>query len=354
MKSHFEVIGVSSEGKILKEVEKSEGIRVIPVNMTRTITPIKDFTALVQLYFVFKKEKPFIVHSHTPKAGTLAMIASKFANVPHRFHTIAGMPLLVAKGNKRKLLDFVEKITYKCATKIYPNSNGLKDIVIKNKYAPESKVKVIGNGSSNGIDTSYFNPSLYSNEDNEKLRKELNIRTDDFVFTFVGRLVGDKGVNEIVNAFYNLNKDKAKLLLLGYMEEELDPLNQDVLDQIKQHPNIMAVGFKNDVRPYYAISDALTFPSYREGFPNVVMQACSMNLNCIVSDINGCNEIIENGVNGWIVPVKNTEKLKEKMIWCLDNIQFSKTMGEKSRKKIIESYERKFVWNEILNEYKKI
>ena len=152
MSQHFEVVGVSSKSKgVLENVGKREGIRVIPVKMTRTMTPLKDLRATWQLYKTYKKEKPFIVHSHTPKAGTVGMLAAYFARVPHRLHTIAGLPLLEAKGNKRKVLNLVEKITYACATKIYPNSYGLKQIILDHKFTSEKKLKVIGNGSSNGI-----------------------------------------------------------------------------------------------------------------------------------------------------------------------------------------------------------
>ncbi len=197
MADHYEVIGISSSGNdFLNQVGSAEGIKVIPIEMTRKITPIKDLIAVWQLYKVFKYEKPFIVHSHTPKAGTLGMFAAYLAKVPHRLHTIAGLPLLEATGKKRWLLDVVEKLTYKCATKIYPNSFGLKDIILKNKYTTNNKLQVIGNGSSNGIETIHCDPSLYDESEKEELRIALGIEKSDFVYIFVGRLVKDKGVDE--------------------------------------------------------------------------------------------------------------------------------------------------------------
>src|SRR5690554_6813774 len=149
----FEVIGVSSSGKELKEVEKEEGIRTHVINMTRKITPLQDLKALFQLIRFLRKEKPDIVHTHTPKAGLLGMMAAKIAGVPHRLHTVAGMPLTVATGFKRRLLNFIEKLTYTCATKVYPNSERLKKIIINNNFTSEKKLKVIGYGSSIGIVT---------------------------------------------------------------------------------------------------------------------------------------------------------------------------------------------------------
>src|SRR5690606_37944223 len=238
----------------------------------------------------------------TPKAGLLGMMAAKIAGVPHRLHTVAGMPLTVATGSKRQLLNQMEKLTYACATKVYPNSFGLEKIILDEKFTSPTKLKVIGKGSSNGIDTSQFDPALVSAETKMNLRKELNINSDDFVFLFVGRVVKDKGINELVKAFeqvYQMNPT-AHLVLVGNFESHLDPLKPETEHLINNHSNIHAVGYKSNVVDYFAMADVLTFPSYREGFPNVVMQAASMQLNCIVSDINGCNEIIEDGKNGWV------------------------------------------------------
>ena len=176
MGEYYEVIGISSsESGFLNKIGDTEGIKVIPVEMTRKITPFKDLKAVWQLYKVLKREKPFIVHSHTPKAGTLGMLSAYLAGVPNRLHTIAGLPLLEAKGPKRILLDVVEKITYKCATKIYPNSYGLRDIILKEGYTTKSKIKVLAKGSSNGIDTNHFNPEIYSETEKQKLHFKSSI-----------------------------------------------------------------------------------------------------------------------------------------------------------------------------------
>ncbi|WP_299436920.1 glycosyltransferase family 4 protein [uncultured Aquimarina sp.] len=357
MSQYYDVIGVSSrEENILERVAKQEEINVIPVEMTRKITPIQDLKAVYQLYKVFKKEKPDIVHSHTPKAGTLSMLAAKIAGVPHRLHTIAGLPLLEATGAKRVLLDTVEKLTYACATMIYPNSFGLNDIILENKYTSAKKLKVIANGSSNGIDTSHFDPSQYSDADNTKLREELKIDENDFVFVFVGRFVKDKGVNELITSFKKLNDEhkNTKLLLVGTYERELDPLLPETENEIDNNPNIISVGWQHDVRPFFAISNALTFPSYREGFPNVVMQSGSMGLPSIVTDINGCNEIVSEEVNGVIIPVKSSEALYDAMKKFISDKAYCHQLSLKSREMICEKYERKYVWNAILEEYSQL
>lgn len=333
IQNYFSVIAISADKEKLKALGAKNSYATYHIEMTRKITPLSDLKAVYKLYKYLKKEKPAIVHTHTPKAGIVGMFASWLAGVPNRLHTVAGLPLMEASGNKRTLLDFVEKLTYKFATKVYPNSKGLFDFIVAQNLTKRGKLKIIGQGSSNGINTQHFNPSLFESTRNT-LRKELNILPDSMVYIFVGRLVGDKGINELVVAFKELetkNHDSStlvpnsdspvsspqslvpnpkplvsskvpKLLLVGPLESDLDPLKEETLKEITANPNIISVGFQKDVRPFFA----LVFPSYREGFPNVVMQAGAMELPSIVSDINGCNEIIIEGENGSIIPVKNT------------------------------------------------
>ena len=353
----FDVKGVSSEGEELKEVRENEGIVMEAINMSRKITPFQDLKSLWEMWNFLRKEKPQIVHTHTPKAGIIGMLAARLAGVPHRLHTVAGLPLMEATGTKRKILNFVEKLTYSSATRVYPNSKGLYDFILQNNFTQSNKLKIIANGSSNGIDTTFFSPDQVTELERVTLREKLNIQPDDFVFVFVGRIVSDKGINELIKAFSQLqaveNNEPAgiKLLLVGGLENDLDPLNPETLAEINQNKDIISVGFQQDVRSFFAIADALIFPSYREGFPNVVMQAGAMGLPSIVSDINGCNEIIIEGENGLIIPSKNVEKLKEKMLTLAkDKNLYTKLKGN-SRRMIENRYEQSVVWNALLEEY---
>ena len=353
----FDVKGVSSEGEELKEVHENEGIAVEAITMSRKVTPFQDLKSLWEMWNFLRKEKPQIVHTHTPKAGIIGMLAARLAGVPHRLHTVAGLPLMEATGTKRKILNFVEKLTYSSATRVYPNSKGLYDFILQNNFTQSNKLKIIANGSSNGIDTTFFSPDQVTELERVTLREKLNIQPDDFVFVFVGRIVSDKGINELIKAFSQLqaagNNEPVgiKLLLVGGLENDLDPLNPETLAEINQNKDIISVGFQQDVRSFFAIADALVFPSYREGFPNVVMQAGAMGLPSIVSDINGCNEIIIEGENGLIIPSKNVEKLKEKMLTLAkDKNLYTKLKGN-SRRMIENRYEQSVVWNALLEEY---
>lgn len=357
MDKHYEVIAIAAEKERLEQYGKSNGVRTFWVEMTRKITPLQDLKAVVKLYKFFKKERPLIVHTHTPKAGIVGMLAGKLAGVPIRLHTVAGLPLIETSGFKRKILDLVETFTYKLSTRVYPNSLELKKLILKLGYAKRNKLKVLGKGSSNGIDTNYFDPSNFIKK-KEKLRykKELGIPEEDFVFVFVGRLVSEKGINELVTAFSQLysSHQNISLLLVGPFEQKLDPLDNTVFKIIKSHPKIFTTGYQEDVRSYFSISDVLTFPSYREGFPNVVMQANAMGLPAIVTNINGCNEIIRDGINGKIIPVKNIKDLKANMEELLLDTSLRSKLAQNARKLIQDNYERRKFWAILLKEYKEL
>jgi glycosyltransferase involved in cell wall biosynthesis len=224
---------------------------------------------------------------------------------------------------------------------------------VQNKFCHSSKLKVLGNGSSNGIDIDFFNPSLYTESQNLSLRQQLQIGQSDFVFVFVGRMVSDKGINEMVSAFerHQTQHPLSKLLLVGDYEADLDPLLPNTLEVIQTNEAIITTGFQADVRPYLALSNALVFPSYREGFPNVVMQAGAMGLPCIVTDINGCNEIIKEGVNGVIVSVKNIDNLLLFMNEFVENSQLFNQLQANSRTMIATRYNQQVIWEAIKKEY---
>lgn len=353
-KNGFNVTMISSDGQELNDVIENENCRHFIIPFTRSITPFKDLIATIRLYRLLIKEKPDIVHTHTPKAGIVGMLASYFARVPFRLHTVAGLPLMEVIGFKRIILNFVEKLTYKCSTRVYPNSYGLKKIILKYRFTSENKIKVIGNGSSNGIDTSYFDPELFSSLENIKLKSELGVELNDFVFIFVGRIVSDKGINELVESFNQLclTLKDIKLLLVGPFEDELDPLSEKTKLLISNNEQIVSVGYQNDVRPYFSIADSLVFPSYREGFPNVVMQAGAMGLPSIVSDINGCNEIIENNINGLVIKVKSVQAIYAAMIKLISDKSLFNKLRLTSRNCIKSKYDRELYWHLLLKEYK--
>ena len=355
LNQYYEVVGVASHGKALQLLEENEGIRTIPVNIERAISPFKDVVSLYKLYQLFRKEKPFMVHSITPKAGLLTMVAAYCARVPRRVHTFTGLLFPTQKGFMKKLLLYLDKVICYCATHVYPEGNGVKNDLINSKVT-KKPLKVIGHGNIKGVDLQLFDPSLFDQNMIETHRKTNRLSKSDFVFVFIGRLVNDKGINELVNAFSRLTEfqPNVKLLLIGHVKGESDVLPEHTWHTIETHKSILFVGPQNDVRPFLALSDALVFPSYREGFPNVVLEAGAMGLPCIVTDINGCNEIITHGENGMIIPSKDEKALLQAMTTFVTDSMLVSKFAQNARPMIASRFERNILWKAVLEEYRRI
>lgn len=352
LNEYYEVVAVSGDDEYLRRVSIDESVRVAGIKMERKISPFKDFISLIKLILFFTREKPILVHSITPKAGLLTMCAAYICRVPIRIHTFTGLIFPTKKGMMKRVLILMDRILCRLATNIYPEGQGVASD-LKNFRITSKTLKVINNGNVNGIDIDYFNLERITLAEQEKLRLELSISKDCFVFIFVGRLVRDKGINELVRTFTKLSKESRniKLLLVGSFEQELDPLFPETISEIHANKDIIFLGYKEDIRPFLAISDVLAFPSYREGFPNVVMQAGAMGLPAIVSDINGCNEIIVDGKNGFIIPSKNENALYVAMKEMKNEEQITNQLSMNARLLITERYSQQEVWAAILQEY---
>jgi glycosyltransferase involved in cell wall biosynthesis len=353
--SGFEVLAVSAGGPEVVHI-RNGGIPHEVVNMTRQITPFSDMVSLFQMIKLIKKFKPHIVHTHTPKAGLIGMMAAWYCRAPIRLHTVAGLPVMEAKGIKRLLLLLTEKITYACATAVFPNSFGLAAFISKH-IKTKTPVTVIGKGSSNGIDVDKFSRTPDLELLAKDIRRKYSVRDDDFVFCFVGRIVRDKGINELTKAFQQVRKllfqssKRIHLMLVGHLEQELDPISEEELHFLRTDENVIMPGFQADVRPWMMAADAFVFPSYREGFPNVVMQACSLGIPCIVSDINGCNEIVSGDETGLIVPVKDTEKLTSAMIRMVSEPAMRQLFVTHARQFVHDHFDQQYIWHQLLRLY---
>ena len=347
----YEVVAVSSPGPAMGEISEREGVKTIAVPMHREISPLNDLKSLWGLIKVLRKEKPTMVHSMTPKAGLLSMMAAWVCRVPVRLHTFTGLVFPTSTGLKQKILIFTDRLTCACATHIVPEGEGVKNDLI-NYGITKKPLKVLGYGNVRGIDLKRFDPELPEvKAEAEKIRK-------DGVFTFVsiGRLVGDKGINELVEAFKQVHEKfpATRLILIGPEERELDPLRDETITEIENNPAIEAVGRQSDVRPWLLASDALVHPSYREGFPNVVIEAGAMGLPSIVTDINGSREIIIEGENGTIVPTKNTAALSNVMERFVSERELAINLASKARKLVSDRFDQDFVRKCLKDYYKKI
>lgn len=352
----LDVYMLSSPGKEVPAMEEREGVSHIAVPLSRSLNPIADLVSLWKLVRVIKKLRPDIVHSHSPKAGTIGMLAAWICRVPVKIHTVAGLPLMETTGGKRKLLMTVERWTYRFADWVLPNSMELRDFILKEKLISNgSKLKVLGKGSSNGIDLEYFRRSEEVLNKAAELKQALQILPEDTVLGFVGRLAFYKGIDELVSAFKELSARHSllKLVLVGPFED-LNPLKQETLDYINENKNIILTGHQQDIRPYLALSDIFVFPSYREGFPQSLMQACAMQLPCITTNINGCNEIVFDGVNGLLVPAKSVTALVDACEKLISDKALRISLAEVGRKYIEDHFEQRTFWNGIYNFYEEV
>jgi glycosyltransferase involved in cell wall biosynthesis len=349
LSQHFEVVAVSSPEKELEIVGKREGVRTVAIPMERHISVFKDVLSLLRMIRLFMKERPTIVHSMTPKAGLVSMIAAWITRVPVRMHTYTGLVFPTATGLTQKILILMDRILCFCATYINPEGEGVKRD-LQRFHITKKPLHIIANGNVRGIDLDYYCRT------EEVMAKAADIQDERvFTFCFVGRVVGDKGINELVTAFDRLSKQSSnlRLILVGRMETELDPLNPVTLEIIKNNSRIKFSGAQTDVRPFMAASDALVFPSYREGFPNVVLEAGAMGLPSIVTDINGSNEIIIEGRNGVIIPPRDDNALYYAMKHFVEHPDVVKEMAVNSREMVASRYEQKMIWQALLAEYKK-
>jgi len=348
----FKVIAISANGAEIEELKSQENCEHITIPLTRSINPFVDFICIIKLFFLFKKIKPSIVHSHTPKAGFVAMLAAYFARVPIRLHTIAGLPWSIERGFKKKVLKLVEKLTVFASSKVFVNSKNLL-FYLKSENIKGSKINLLGSGTSNGIDTNYFSNSTEVKQNVEHLLIDNHINPNSFVWLFVGRVVKDKGIQELIEAFVKIQEKFPDDLLwiVGNEEPDLDPIDQMYRHILNSNKSIKLFGFQKDVRPFYSAANILAFPSYREGFPNVPMQAALMDCGLVLSNINGCNEIVSHQVSGLLVQPKSSKDLFEKMLFARENEKSIHQYKQLAKQHILSNFNQDVVWKSLLNEY---
>ena len=342
----YEVVVVTSPGKDLDAFKQRHSEeKTIEVHMERRISLTKDLKSLWQMIKVMRKEKPYMVHSMTPKAGLLSMISGWLTRVPVRIHTFTGLAWPTETGLKRKILMATDWLTCACATHVIPEGQGVLDD-LKNHKVCTKPMKVLGYGNVKGVDMDKFNPARFPDVKKDESK---------FRFVFVGRIVGDKGINELVEAFVRLNKEypSTQLTLVGKYEANLDPVKPETLKLIEENPCIDACGprYGDNLLTEYMKSDCFIMPSYREGFPNTVMEAGAMGLPSLVTDINGSREIIIQGENGLIVPSKNANALYEAMKQMVEDSSACEKMAANARPLIDSRFEKSFVQRCLIDFY---
>lgn len=360
MSRYFDLTFVSSNEESPTELINEgliEGIHVYEIPMKREISLFKDINSLLAFISYFLKVKPDAVHGNTPKGALLSMIAAKLIGVRTRIYMCHGLRYQGCTGIKKKILVLMERLTCFCATHVLCVSEGVKDALGNDGICSTKKSLVIGSGSCNGINTNLFDASIYSIEERNKLRSQYGISEDEFLFIYMGRIVKDKGVNEMINAFtcYRKENPQIRLMILGAFEDELNPVETYTAEVIRGNKEgIVYCGKQSDVKPFLAASQCLLLPSYREGFGLVLMEAGSMGVPVISSDIIGCNNVVDTMENGLLMEPKNANNLYEKMKLMVEDKVLYHNYCNTTRISIEKRFEQNMLWSKFLEFYKNI
>ena len=315
----IDLSAVSSPGAELDAFGVEEGIPVYAVAMERRITPLKDLVSLARLYAHFRATKPDIVHAHTPKGGLLGTIAATLARVPRRIYHMRGLPLMGATGAKRALLTLSERVSCALASEVLCVSHSLRTEALTLRLARAENIQVLGGGSGQGVDTERFDPARFTADDRARTRTLLGIPADALVYGFVGRIVRDKGIRELVHAWQQVRErlPHAHLLVVGPSEAQ-DAIDVADRQAMELDDRVHIVGFVTDTPALYVAMDVVVLPTYREGFPNVPLEAASMARPVLATRIPGCIDAVIDEKTGVLVPPRDTGSLAQALLRYAD------------------------------------
>jgi len=354
MREHgFEVVVISSFGEELEAVAETEGVAVLKVPMRREISPLHDLVSLWRLYRTLRSLKPDLVNASTPKAGFLGMLAAKMARVPVRIYTLRGLRLETLGGLKRFVTSFTERLASACSSQVVSVSKSLRQVYVGCSLAPASKVVVLGEGSSNGVEVERFLPSEKNLRRSKALRQQLGIPEGALVVGFVGRFTRDKGITELLNASGKIldTFPETRFLLLGRLVEGDDPIPVTYVKKLEKHPRMVQVGFVSDTAPYYHLMSVLAFPSHREGLPNAPLESASAGVPVVGFDATGTSDTVVDGATGLLVARGDEDALAKAIIQLLGDDSLRKRMGEAARERALKYFSNEKVWERWMRLY---
>ena len=341
----YEVTVISSPGAALGEIAKSDGVKPLAVAMARGISPLRDLISLGKLCRTMRRLRPAITNVSTPKAGLLAGLAAVLAGIPCRIYTLRGLRLETAAGMKRNLLWLAEWLACRCAHRVVCVSASLRQRAISLGLVKKEKTVIFGSGSSRGVDLQRFSPVAGDDARVRELRRRLHIPEKALVVGFVGRLAQDKGVAELLDAFsmLRLRLPELRLLLVGEPEPG-DPLATDVWRRIRNDSNVVCTGQVADASLYYHLMDVLALPTYREGFPNVVLEASASARPVITTNATGAVDSVRDHVTGLLVPVGDANALARAIAELLSDPGLRQAMGRAGREWVEKDFRPEAIW----------
>ncbi len=355
-KQGYDIAVITSPSERLNSFANKYGISYFGILMERKIAPFKDLVSIIMLYKLFRIHRPDIVHGNTPKGGLLSMIASWLARVPIRIYSIHGFPFETATGFQRLILKRTERISCLLATNVLSVSPSLRDTAITNKIVKATKIQVLANGSCNGVDTEVrFNPEKQSQLDRMALKAELKVANDTMIIGFVGRLVRDKGIYELFEAWEKIQTQfkNVHLLVIGHFDTR-DNISSEHINELKLDKRITFISKTDTIERYYAVMNLFILPTYREGFPTVLLEASSMSLPTIATNTTGCKDAVVDGKTGILVPPYNSNALYEAIKGLLIDNDLREMHGNNGRKYVLDNFTNKIVWTAIDRFYKKL
>lgn len=352
-RSGYVVHAVSSPGPLLEAFGEREHVTVHPIEMARGISPLRDLDALWRVWRELRRIRPDIVHAHTPKAGLLGMVAAWLARSPVRVYHLRGTPMMTASGARRQLLRAAERVSCSLSHRVLAVSHSLRRTAIDEGLCKADKITVVASGSGNGVDATHrFTPADERTRIAERAR--YGIPADALVVGFVGRLVRDKGVEELAAAWKALSgrAQHAHLLVVGGRDNESHC--EETLRALESYPRVHLAGTVLDVPPPYAAMDVVALPTYREGFPNVPLEAAAMALPVVATNVTGCVDAVRDGVTGTLVPVRDAVALADALERYLSDAALRTRHGEAARRRVLEEFQPEAIWEGIVAEYERL
>jgi glycosyltransferase involved in cell wall biosynthesis len=348
----FEIHGISSPDEDLARFAADEGVAVHGIEMPRRISPLRDAFSLARMVRALRRIRPVLVHAHTPKGGLLGMLGALFARVPVRVYTIHGLPMMTARGFKRQLLRWTERVSCWCAHRVLCVSNSIREVAVRERLCPAAKIKVLGQGSSTGVDAlGRFNPARYVSA-RQEIRRQIGLPADALLVGYVGRIVRDKGMVELAGAWQMLRErfPQPHLLLVGPFEPQ-DPVPGEIEAVLRTDPRIHLTGRTQEAPPYFAAMDVCVLPTYREGLPTVLLEAAAMCVPVVATRIPGCVDAVVEDVTGLFVPPRDAAALADALGRLLDSPSLRERLGRAGRERVLRDFRPEAIRQAICDQY---